>query len=54
MIGVKDRGDIVDEVVIKEVGISVAKAGLGAIPFVGTALNEVIFDCGRLKQKRAT
>jgi hypothetical protein len=39
--------------IIKEVGVVLSRGVLGAIPYVGTALNETIFDSrGRLKQKR--
>ncbi|HEY5588542.1 MAG TPA: hypothetical protein VIK86_06255, partial [Candidatus Paceibacterota bacterium] len=42
-----------EKIVIQEVGISIAKGVMGAIPFVGTALNEAIFDGrGRVKQER--
>lgn len=38
---------------IKEVGISVVKGLLGAVPFAGTALNEALFEArGRIKQRR--
>jgi hypothetical protein len=42
-----------EKIIIQEVGVSVIKGAVGAIPFVGTALNECIFDCrGRVKQDR--
>lgn len=42
-----------EKIIIQEVGISIAKGVMGGIPFVGTALNEVIFDGrGRVKQER--
>lgn len=38
---------------VTEASTSVLKGAIGAIPFVGTALNEVIFECrGRIKQNR--
>jgi hypothetical protein len=38
---------------MKEVGISVVKGLIGAVPYAGTALNEVLFESrGRIKQKR--
>jgi hypothetical protein len=37
----------------KEYGLSVLKGAIGAIPFAGTAINEVLFEArGRLKQER--
>lgn len=42
-----------ENIIIQEVGISVVKGAIGAIPLVGTALNEVVFECrGRIKQGR--
>ncbi|WP_427339603.1 hypothetical protein [Caloranaerobacter sp. DY30410] len=39
--------------IMKESGISILKGLIGAIPVVGTALNEAIFECrSRVKQKR--
>lgn len=41
------------KVILREVGISATKGAIGAIPFVGTALNEAIFESrGRIKQER--
>lgn len=41
------------KLILREVGISVTKGAIGAIPFVGTVLNEVIFESrGRIKQER--
>lgn len=41
------------KVILEEVGISLTKGAIGAIPFIGTALNEVIFvSRGRIKQAR--
>lgn len=41
------------KVILREVGISATKGAIGAIPFVGTVLNEVIFESrGRIKQER--
>lgn len=38
---------------MKEVGISVVKGLIGAVPYAGTALNEVLFESrGRVKQQR--
>jgi hypothetical protein len=37
----------------KEYGLSVLKGVIGAVPYVGTALNEIIFDArSRLKEDR--
>lgn len=39
--------------ILREVGISVTKGAIGAIPIVGTVLNEAIFESrGRIKQDR--
>jgi len=41
------------KIILREVGISATKGAIGAIPFVGTALNEAIFESrGRIKQER--
>ena len=41
------------KVILREVGISVTKGAIGAIPIVGTVLNEAIFESrGRIKQDR--
>lgn len=41
------------KVVLKEVGTSITKGTIGAIPYVGTILNEFFFDTrGRIKQNR--
>ena len=41
------------KIILKEIGVSAIKVAIGAIPFAGTALNEVIFEGrGRLKQER--
>lgn len=41
------------KIILREVGISATKGAIGAIPFVGTALNEAIFESrGRIKQDR--
>ncbi|MCC6216131.1 MAG: hypothetical protein IT376_14805 [Polyangiaceae bacterium] len=38
---------------VKEYGLAVLKGAIGAIPFVGTAINEILFEArGRLKQAR--
>lgn len=40
-------------ILIREIEISATKSAIGAIPYVGTLLNEVIFDGrGRIKQER--
>lgn len=39
--------------ILRELGISATKSAIGAIPFVGALLNEVVFDFrGRIKQER--
>lgn len=41
------------KIILHEFGISAAKSAIGAIPYVGALLNEVIFDFrGRIKQER--
>lgn len=48
-----ERKSTGQEIIIREVGISVTKGAIGAIPFVGTALNESLFECrARIKQER--
>lgn len=40
-------------IILHEFGISAAKSAIGAIPYIGALLNEVIFDHrGRIKQER--
>ena len=49
----KMKEDNNKKVILKEVGVSAIKGAIGAIPFAGTALNEVIFEGrSRLKQER--
>lgn len=46
------KKEVVVETVV-EAGISALKVAIDAIPYVGTALNEAIFECrGRIKQSR--
>jgi hypothetical protein len=42
-----------ENLILKEVGVSATKGLIGGIPYIGTALNEVVFELrGRVKQKR--
>ena len=42
-----------NEELLKETGTSVLKSAIGAVPYVGTVLNEIIFETrNRLKQNR--
>lgn len=41
------------KIILREAGLSATKVAIDAIPFVGTALNEIIFESrGRIKQDR--
>src|SRR5260221_9293311 len=42
-----------ENLVLKESSIGIIKGAIGAIPFVGTAINEIAFDIhGRIQQNR--